>query len=173
GGRKPAARHGTAGRRPETGATALPRPRPGHPPTRQLATTLAGDRAYAPAGVDRNHPRHRHGLAAAGGRPAAANPTGGLPVNLPTHMRGAALVLVLWLVALLAASIGAFALSARVEYMQGRVAADLGAGQQIAQAGIDYALSRMRPIPTQPAWHADGRPYRWQFDGRSVELRIV
>lgn len=94
-------------------------------------------------------------------------------MNLPTHMRGAALVLVLWLVALLAASIGAFALSARVEYMQGRVAADLGAGRQIAQAGIDYALSRMRPTPTQPAWHADGRPYRWQFDGRRVELRIV
>lgn len=86
--------------------------------------------------------------------------------------RGAALVLVLWLVALLTATIGAFALSARVEYMQGRVTADLGAGQEIAHAGVDYALSRLRSTPTQPAWQADGRRYRWQFDGRTVDLRI-
>ncbi len=87
--------------------------------------------------------------------------------------RGAALVLVLWLIALLAATIGAFALSARVEYMQGRGAADLAAGQEIAHAGIDYALSRMRATPTQPAWHADGRRYRWSFADRTVELRIT
>lgn len=86
--------------------------------------------------------------------------------------RGAALVMVLWLVALLTATIGAFALSARVEYMQGRVTADLGAGQEIAHAGVDYALSRLRSTPTQPAWQADGRRYRWQFDGRTVDLRI-
>ncbi|MNV10830.1 General secretion pathway protein K [compost metagenome] len=89
------------------------------------------------------------------------------------NMRGAALVLVLWMIALLAATIGAFALSARVEYMQGRVTADLGGGQQIAHAGIDYALSRMRATPTQPSWHADGRRYRWQFAERSVDLRVV
>ena len=34
-------------------------------------------------------------------------------------MRGAALVLVLWLIALLTAMIGAFALTARVEALQG------------------------------------------------------
>ncbi len=89
------------------------------------------------------------------------------------NMRGAALVLVLWMIALLAATIGAFALSARVEYMQGRVTAELGGGQQIAHAGIDYALSRMRATPMQPRWHADGRRYRWQFAERSVDLRIV
>lgn len=89
------------------------------------------------------------------------------------NMRGAALVLVLWLIALLTATIGAFALSARVESLQGRVVADLGAGQQIAHAGVDYALSRLRATATQPAWYADGRPYHWRFDGRDVELRIV
>lgn len=89
------------------------------------------------------------------------------------NMRGAALVLVLWLIALLTATIGAFALSARIESLQGRVVADLGAGQQIAHAGVDYALSRTRATATQAAWCADGRPYRWQFDGRDVELRVV
>ena len=87
--------------------------------------------------------------------------------------RGAALVLVLWVVALLATTIAAFALTARVEHLQGRVTGDLAGGEQIAHAGIDYALSRMRATPTQPSWRADGRPYRWQFDGRTVELRIV
>lgn len=89
------------------------------------------------------------------------------------NMRGAALVLVLWLLALLTATIGAFALSARIEYLQGRLSTDLGGGRQIAHAGIDYALSRMRATPTQPAWHADGRRYRWQFDGRTVDLRVI
>ena len=88
-------------------------------------------------------------------------------------MRGAALVLVLWVVALLTTTIAAFALTARVEHLQGRVTGDLAGGEQIAHAGIDYALSRMRATPTQPSWHADGRPYRWQFDGHVVELRIV
>lgn len=87
--------------------------------------------------------------------------------------RGAALVLVLWVVALLAATIGTFALTAKVEYLQGRVLAQMAAGQQTARAGLEYALSRLRPDPLRPAWQADGRPYRWQFDGRTVELRIV
>lgn len=87
--------------------------------------------------------------------------------------RGAALVLVLWLVALLAATIGAFALTAKVEYLQGRVLAQMAAGQETARAGLEYALSRLQPDPLRPAWQADGRLYRWQFDGRAVELRIV
>ncbi|WP_313172425.1 type II secretion system protein GspK [Stenotrophomonas sp.] len=88
-------------------------------------------------------------------------------------MRGAALVLVLWVVALLATTIAAFAMTARVEHLQGRVSGDLAGGEQVAHAGIDYALSRMRATSTQPSWHADGRPYRWQFDGHAVTLRIV
>ncbi|WP_282268239.1 type II secretion system protein GspK [Stenotrophomonas sp. PS02298] len=89
------------------------------------------------------------------------------------RVRGAALVLVLWVVALLTTVIAAFALTARVEHLQGRVTGDLAGGEQVAHAGIDYALSRMRATPTQPSWHADGRPYRWQFDGHVVELRVV
>ena len=37
------------------------------------------------------------------------------------HAQGAALLLVLWLIALLTALVGAFALTARIEGMQGRV----------------------------------------------------
>lgn len=89
------------------------------------------------------------------------------------RVRGAALVLVLWLVALLTALIGAFALNARVEYMQGQVLADGMVLQQDARAGLEYAISRLDGSPTQPGWQADGRAYRWRFDGVSVEIRIV
>ncbi len=88
-------------------------------------------------------------------------------------MRGAALVLVLWLVALLTALVGAFALTARVEHLQGRVLAETAAGQERARAGIEYALARLQGSPDQPAWLADGRRYRWQFEHARIDLRII
>jgi general secretion pathway protein K len=90
-----------------------------------------------------------------------------------TRARGAALVLVLWLIALLTAVVGAFALSARVEHLQERVVGDDAIGQEHARAGLEYALYRLQPTATRPAWVADGRRYRWQFDQRQIDLRIV
>ncbi len=89
------------------------------------------------------------------------------------RMRGAALVLVLWLVALLTALVGAFALTARVEHLQGRVLAETAAGQERARAGIEYALARLQGSPDQAAWLADGRRYRWQFEHARIDLRII
>ena len=87
--------------------------------------------------------------------------------------RGAALVLVLWLIALLTAVIGAFALSARVEHIQQRVIGDDAIGQEYARAGLEYALHRLQPRASQPAWVADGRRYRWTFDERRIDLAIL
>lgn len=87
--------------------------------------------------------------------------------------RGAALVLVLWLIALLAALVGAFALTARVEALQGRVLGEGTQAQEHARAGLEYALSRLAGTPLQPGWRPDGRRYRWQFDGSQVDVRIV
>lgn len=86
---------------------------------------------------------------------------------------GAALVLVLWLIALLTAVVGAFALTAKVEQLQGRVMADSAMGQEHARAGIEYALSRLQGDAGRPRWHPDGRRYRWQFDGVRVDLRLL
>lgn len=86
--------------------------------------------------------------------------------------RGAALVLVLWLVALLTALVGAFALSARIEYLQQRVQDDSGRAQEIGRAGVAYAMSRLRADPQRPAWQPDGRTYRWSFDGARVDIRV-
>ncbi|WP_305806205.1 type II secretion system protein GspK [Stenotrophomonas sp. YIM B06876] len=86
---------------------------------------------------------------------------------------GAALVLVLWLVVLLTAVVGAFALTAKVEHLQGRMLGETAAAQEQARAGVEYALSRLQGAGGQPPWQPDGRRYRWRFDGRQVDLRIV
>ncbi|HLT44719.1 MAG TPA: type II secretion system minor pseudopilin GspK [Luteimonas sp.] len=86
---------------------------------------------------------------------------------------GAALVLVLWLVALLAALIGAFAMTAQTEYLRGRtLGASLVAGQA-ARAGLEYATTRVSHPDLRLQWAPDGRPYAWSFAGAEVEIRIV
>lgn len=88
-------------------------------------------------------------------------------------MRGAALLLVLWLITLLAALVGAFALTARIENQQGRM---LGRGlvaDQAARAGLDYALTRLASDDPARQWRPDGRAYAWRFHDVALELRIV
>ncbi len=86
---------------------------------------------------------------------------------------GAAMMLVLWLIALLAALVAAFALTARVEALQGRTLSDGGRAAEIARAGLEYALVRVADPDPATHWRPDGRPYRWSFDGAEVEVRIV
>lgn len=95
------------------------------------------------------------------------------PVRAATGQRGAALPLVLWLVVLMVATVGAFALSSRVEMLQGKTQADGARAQEVARAGIEYAMARLVDPRTGRRWAADGRPYRWSFDGAEVELRIL
>lgn len=86
---------------------------------------------------------------------------------------GAALVLVLWLIALMTALVGAFALSARVEHLQQRVLDDDARGQERARAGLEYALMRLSADPQRAPWRADGRTYRWTFDDASIEIKVL
>ncbi len=87
--------------------------------------------------------------------------------------RGAALLLVLWLIALLTALIGAFALTARIESLQGQVLSRGAAAQEIARAGVEYALVRVADSDPAAQWLPDGRLYRWNYAGSRLELRIV
>jgi Type II secretory pathway, component PulK len=87
--------------------------------------------------------------------------------------RGAALILVVWLVMLLAALVGAFALSARIEYLQGRTLHGGIVAGQAARAGLEYALARLGEADPAHAWVPDGRTYAWRFDDATVEVRIV
>lgn len=87
--------------------------------------------------------------------------------------RGVALLLVLWLIALLTALIGAFALSARIEHMQGRVLHRGVAGDQAARAGLEYAMARLSDPSPDRRWLPDGRDYAWAFAGTPLRVRIV
>lgn len=87
--------------------------------------------------------------------------------------RGAALMLVLWLIALLTALVGAFALSARVESMQGQVLARGLIAAQAARAGQEYSITRINDPDPRQQWRPDGRPYRWTYGGAEVEVRII
>ncbi|MGO1891736.1 MAG: general secretion pathway protein GspK [Luteimonas sp.] len=86
---------------------------------------------------------------------------------------GAALLLVLWLIVLLTALVGAFALSARVEQIQGRVLYRGVVGDQAARAGLEYALLRLGDADPQARWIPDGRRYDWSFNGVPVQIRVV
>ncbi|NYZ62880.1 general secretion pathway protein GspK [Luteimonas deserti] len=90
-----------------------------------------------------------------------------------TRARGAALLLVLWLITLLAALVGAFALTARMENEQARVLTRGLVADQAARAGLDYAMTRLAAGDPAFAWQPDGRPYAWRYHGIEVELRIV
>ena len=89
------------------------------------------------------------------------------------RQRGAALVIVMWLVALLTALVGAYAATSRIEYMQGRGLHGAVIAESAARAGLEYALVRLQAQQPEFAWVPDGRPHRWTFAGAQVEVRIV
>ncbi|CAN5654803.1 type II secretion system protein GspK [soil metagenome] len=87
--------------------------------------------------------------------------------------RGAALVMVMWLVALLVALVGAFAMTARIEHMQGRVLSRGIVVEEAARAGLEYAMTRVVAPDPAVQWLPDGRAYPWAFGDIQVEVRIV
>ena len=88
-------------------------------------------------------------------------------------MRGAALLLVLWLIVLLTALVGGFALLARIEGLQGRALTRGLVAENAARAGVEYALTRVALTDPRRQWRADGRPYRWRFADADVEISLI
>lgn len=89
------------------------------------------------------------------------------------RMRGAALLLVLWLIVLLTALVGGFALLARIEGLQGRALTRGLVAENVARAGVEYALTRVALTDPRRQWRADGRPYRWRFADADVEISLI
>lgn len=86
---------------------------------------------------------------------------------------GAALLLVLWLIALLTALVGVFALTARVEALQAKSLSGGLQAREIARAGVEYALLRTTHVDPATRWVPDGRTYRWYFAGANLEIAVV
>lgn len=87
--------------------------------------------------------------------------------------RGAALLLVLWLLLLMAGLVAVFAFSARVEAIQGSALRTQAMGRLAAEAGIEVAALRLNQPDPANRWLPDGRPYGFEFEGQRIELRIV
>ena len=86
--------------------------------------------------------------------------------------RGAALLLVMWVILLLSGLVAGYAMAARIESLQGNGVARGLAAREAARAGVEYAASRMlAPDPAQ-RWAADGRAYRFDFDGVAVDIEV-
>lgn len=88
------------------------------------------------------------------------------------HARGAALLLVMWLVLLLSALVAGYALSARIESLQGNGNARALVASEAARAGVEYAVSRMLDPDPARRWAADGRRNGWSFAGVPVEVEV-
>lgn len=87
--------------------------------------------------------------------------------------QGSALILVLWLIVLLTALVGGFALAARTENLQGRVLTRGIVASNAARAGMEYALTRVALPDPRLQWRPDGRPYRWRYGGAQLEVRVT
>lgn len=90
-----------------------------------------------------------------------------------TRERGAALLLVLWLIVLLTTLVGAFAMTAKIEHLQGRVLHRGVVAQQAARAGVEYAITRVEDGDPRRQWLPDGRDYPWRFGDAELTIRLV
>ncbi|HEY2345229.1 MAG TPA: type II secretion system minor pseudopilin GspK [Xanthomonadaceae bacterium] len=94
-------------------------------------------------------------------------------MNASRNQRGAALILVLWLLILLTALIGGFAQSARIEAMQAHQLRSAVVARQAARAGVEFAVLRMQYPDVDRRWVPDGRKYPYQLGNATLEIRIV
>lgn len=85
---------------------------------------------------------------------------------------GIALVLVLWLLALLTALVATFAVTARTEQMQARHLRFGIEARYAALAGLELAVARMLQPDSDRRWIPDGREYLTVFEGAELRLRV-
>lgn len=90
-----------------------------------------------------------------------------------TRARGAALLIVLWLLMLLAGVIVVFAATARTEAMQGGALRAQAAMRHAAEAGVEVAALRMADPDPMRRWYPDGRAQAFAFDGVMLEIRVL
>lgn len=87
--------------------------------------------------------------------------------------RGAALLLVLWLLVLLTGLISVFALTARTEGLQGRYLGRSSVARYAAEAGIEVAAVHLQGVDPAGRWMPDGRANTFTFEGHQVQVRVL
>jgi general secretion pathway protein K len=92
---------------------------------------------------------------------------------MPSRQRGVALILVIWVIALMGVLLGSFALIARTENFEARHLFDGTTARYAAQAGIERAVYELRNPDMTQRWVGDGRPYEFEFDGAQVQVELT
>lgn len=90
-----------------------------------------------------------------------------------TRQRGVAMILVVWVIALMTVLLGSFALIARTENLQARHLFDSTSARYAAEAGLERAVFELRRPDTATRWIGDGRPYEFQFDNALVHVELT
>lgn len=92
---------------------------------------------------------------------------------MPSRQHGVALILVIWVIALMGVLLGSFALIARTENFEARHLFDGTTARYAAQAGIERAVYELRNPDMTQRWVGDGRPYDFEFDGAQVQVELT
>ena len=87
--------------------------------------------------------------------------------------RGVALLVVLWIVALLVVLLGAFTLVARTESLEARHLLDSTSARYAAEAGLSRAVYEVQRPNLLSRWVPDGRPYKVEAEDAQVEVEIT
>lgn len=90
-----------------------------------------------------------------------------------TRSRGAALLLVLWLLVLITGVITVFALSARTEGLQGRTLARSTSARYAAEAGVEVAAFHLQSGVGDARWVPDGRAVDFGYAGHQLHVVVV
>lgn len=91
----------------------------------------------------------------------------------PQRQKGVALILVMWVLALIGVLLGSFALMARTENLESRHMFDTTSARYDAIAGVELALAQLRNPDPMQRWVADGRPYEFPYEGATVKVEIT
>lgn len=86
---------------------------------------------------------------------------------------GMALVIVLWIVALLSVMAGSFAYSMRTETRLVTHTVERAQARALAEAGVMYAITRTLSQSASSDWPVDGSEREWQFGPGLVRIRII
>ncbi len=89
------------------------------------------------------------------------------------RQRGVALIIVIWLMALLIILLGAFALMARTEGLQARHHYDAAVARHAAAAGINEAAYFLAQVDPAQKWIPDGRAYEFSFEEAQIKVEIT
>lgn len=92
----------------------------------------------------------------------------------PVGQSGIALVMVLWVLALLSVIAGSLVFSSRTEVLMAGNMAAVAQAEALADAGVYQAIHELvRPQTDLLRWKGDGLPHLWKFQGADLRVTIL